>query len=238
MCRRSPELLEHVLDAVREARDAHGADADDQPQHRVRDERGTARLSERRDREDRRRAAKCRANAGGDGGGKGHRDERARAILEQEQLHREQHGAHGTAERRRHAGRGAGGEQRLPLVGGDANHLSRERAKRTARRDDRSFRAERTAGSDRDRGGDRLEKEHSRGNATLAVEHALHHLGYPVTANRRRAVARHHPDDDRAPYRDCDDEQRIVRPETRRDELTGESAKKRRVGDEANQADQ
>ena len=145
-----------------------------------------------------------RAHAGGDRGRQRDGNERARAVLEQQQLDGEKHRGDGTAERRRHAGGGAGGEQRLPLVGRDANELPDERAERAAGRDDRSLGAERPAGADRDRRRERLEEHDARRDAAARVQHPLHHLGNAVAADRRRAVARHQPDDERADERDED----------------------------------
>ena len=199
--------------------------ADDDADRRVRAERGDGRL--------RRRAGIANTGAVPSNVARtpvGHRrrerdgDERARTVLEQQQLDGEQHGAHRTAERRRHAGRGAGGEQDLPLVARDAEELPAQRAERAAGRDDRPLGAERSAGADGDRRGERLEEEHARRDAALAEQHALHHLGDAVAANRRRAVARHQPDDQRAGDRDEQQDERRSGPpagETRcRDEMS------------------
>ena len=232
------ELLEGVLDAVAEARDPDGAHADDESEQRIRDERQPRGLRKRRDREDRSRAAERRAHARRDRRRERDRNERAWAIFEQQELHRQQHGAHRAAEGGGHPGRGSRSEQRLSLIRRDVKDLSGQRAKRAAGRDDRSLRAERTARADRDRGRNRLEKEHARGNAALAVQDALHHLRNSMPANRRGAVARHQPDDDRAANGDRDDEPRIVRAESRRGEVGGEPAEERRVGHESDEADQ
>ena len=213
------ELLEAIFDCVRDPRDAGSDDADDDAEHRIRHERDAARLRKRRNREDRRGAAEGHANARGDRRRERDGDERARTILEQQQLDGEEHGAHRAAEGRRHSRGGAGGEERLALVGRDVQQLAAQRAERAAGRDDRSLGAERSAGADGDRRGERLEKEHARRDAALAEQHALHHLGNAVAADGRRAVARHEPDDDCAAHGDRDDEQRIVGAEPRHDEL-------------------
>ena len=57
--------------------------------------------------------ARCQSNG----------DERARPELEKKQLDREKHGRDRAAERSRHARRRARCKQRLPLVGGDVQHL-------------------------------------------------------------------------------------------------------------------
>ena len=109
--------------------------------------------------------------------------QRARTELEEEQLDGEQDGRNGAAERRRHTGSGARGEQRLALVCRRVHELPDQRPQRAAGRDDRAFRAERAARADRNRRAKRLEEGHSRRNSTLVGEHVLHRFGNAVPAN-------------------------------------------------------
>ena len=192
----SAALRTGLRSSRRTRRDADGDTPDDRAEHHVDEQRGERRVLQRRHREVpapiRRYSARV---AGGDGRRERDRNERARTIFEQQQFDREQHRGHGTAERRRHARRGAGGEQRLSLVGRDVNDLPDQRAERAAGRDDRTFGAEWSAGADRDRRRERLEEHDLRRDLAAVVEHPLHDFRNAVAANRRRAVARHHADD-------------------------------------------
>ena len=121
-----------------------------------------------------------------------HRDQRSRAILEQEQLDRQEHRADGTAERGRHSSSGPGRKEHLPLVGGDMDELTEERAECSSRRDDRTFGSEGTSRPDGDGSRKRFEEEDARRDSALAQQHLFHHFGNAVPANRRRSVSRHH----------------------------------------------
>ena len=194
------QVLERVLDRVHRARDEHGRDADDGAEDHVGGERDAVRLQQIGHRERRRRAAETDAHARRRRRGERHRNERTRAELEQQKLHCEEHRRDRAAECRRHSRGRAGGEERLAFRRGGAQHLADQRPERAARRDDRSFRAERSARSDRDRGGDRLEQRDASRNAAAVQQDLLHRLGNSVAADRGRSVPGHQPDDDAAQH--------------------------------------
>jgi hypothetical protein len=95
----------------------------------------------------------------------------------------------------------------FPLRGGDADDLSKQRTQRPTRGNDRSFGAERTARTDRDRGRERFQERDPRGDATFIREDLLHRFGNAVAANCPRAVAGHEADHHRTHDRHHDHQQ-------------------------------
>jgi len=96
---------------------------------------------------------------------------------------------------------------------------------------------ERASGSDRNRGGHRLEQGHLRLDATAADENRLDRFGNAVAADALRAVARHDADRERARDRHEDDE----RPEMvtgRRDERRVEALKEEEIREQPDQLEQ
>src|SRR6185437_7300310 len=154
--------------------------------------------------------------------------------LEEHDFDGEENGRHGRAEDRGHAGRRAGDQQRLALRGAQVKELREERAQGAARHDDRALGAERAAGADRDRRGERLQHGYLRLYPALTDEDRLERLGYAVPADLRRAVAGHEADDQAADHR----YQNGTRTELRVAEVGsrgGVDVEVAEVGDERNQ---
>ena len=122
---------------------------------------------------------------------------RPRRELEQQQLDREHDRGERRAERGRHAGRGAAGEEDLALVGRHVDDLAEQRAERPAGDDDRALGAERAAGADGDRRRQRLGDAGAGRDPALSREHRLHRLGDAVAADDRRPLG--HQGHDAAP---------------------------------------
>ncbi len=76
--------------------------------------------------------------------------------------------------------------------------MREQRAEGAAGHDDRTFRAEWTAGADGDGGGDGFEHGDARFDARSVEQDGLDSLRDAVAANLVRAVARHDADDDAA----------------------------------------
>ncbi len=231
------EACEPILDRVHEARDGDRRGADERADRHVDGERQRRGRGHVRHREDGCRADEGDAHCGRDGRRERHGDEGAGPILEEKQLDREQHCGDRAAERRGHAGGGAGREQRLPLGRRRRHDLSEPRAERAAGRDDRPFGAERAPGADRDRRRQRLQQGHAARDAARVGEDLFHCLGNAVAADRGRPEPRHDPDED-APgdrHEDHPDAEPMI---GRRHEAGGEAAVEGEVGDEADHAGQ
>jgi hypothetical protein len=191
------QALEAVLHPIGRAGDVRGGDTDERADQRIERQCFTVGLRDAADGEVSTGAAEDDTHRHGRHSRQRHRNERARAILEEQQLDGEQHGGDRAAEGRRHARGGAGGEQRLPLVGAHVHELTHQRADRAARGDDRPFGTEGSAGADRHGGRERLQDHDARRDAALAIQHPFHHLRDAVAANGRGTVASHDADDQR-----------------------------------------
>ncbi len=131
-----------------------------------------------------------------------HRDEAAGLPFKQQQLHRQQHRGDRGAEHRRHAGCRACHQHGLALGRAQIEALREQRAERPAGHDDRAFRAERTAGADRDCRGQRFEQGDLGIDPATADQDCLDRLRDAVAANFLRPVAGHEADDHRPGHRD------------------------------------
>ncbi len=100
----------------------------------------------------------------GGGAGQGHGDRASRLPFEEQQFDGEQHRGDGRGEGGRHSGGRAGYQQCFALDAGEMEELRDHRAERAAGHDDRAFGAERSAGADGDRRGERLEDRQARLN--------------------------------------------------------------------------
>ena len=145
-------------------------------------------------------SAQC--SRGGCGHGNGH--ERARTPFEEQQLDGQQDGGERRGEDPGHARGGSCNEQRGPFGIAQMEHLRKERTHRASRHDDGAFRAERSAGTDGDGSGKRLEQSDARLNLCAVDQNGLDGLGNAVTADLVRSEARHQADqqaaDDRHKY--------------------------------------
>ena len=95
-------------------------------------------------------------------------------------------------------------EQCFPFRARQMQELRDERSKRSARHDDRSFGAERTTGSDRDRRRKRLQHRELWLDAAAVDQNRFDRFRDAVAANAVGSIPRHQPDDD-APYDGDDD---------------------------------
>ena len=152
---------------------------------------GPANVGVRGDGEDRAGAEQVAAQrAGGDAGDRDG-DEAARLPLEEQQLDRQEDGRDRRGEDRRHAGRGARHQQRLALGVGEMEELGEERAEGAAGHDDRAFGAERAAGADRDRRGERLQDGDPRLDPAAVEQDRLEASGMPwprMRSEPKRAI--------------------------------------------------
>ena len=167
-----------------------------------------------------------------------HRQIAARAPFEQQQLHREQHRRERGVEGCRHAGRGAGHQQGLALVGGQPEELCEQRANRATGHDDRPLGAERAAGADRDRRRDRLERSHPGLHLAPAQQDRLDRLRHAVAADLLRAEPGQQADQQAAADRSQQHQQRVVPAEAGRDQPGAVSGVEHRVGDQRDQPQQ
>ena len=196
------QALEEIfgrVDAARQQRGQRaGADAGDDTSE---DHGGGQRGVVQRDREDRSGAEERPSQDRRDRACQRHRDHAARLPLEEQQFDRQKDSRQRRRERRRHAGGGAGDEQRLALGARQVTGLRDERSERAARHDDRAFRAEGTAGADRDGRRQRLEERDARRDAAAVDQDRLDGLGNAVAADAFRSVAGHEADDGRTDHR-------------------------------------
>ena len=142
-----------------------------------------------------RMAGKQAPEQGGHGACDHDRHQAARLPLEEQELDGEEDRGDRRAESGRHASGGAGDEQRLSFGGRHVEHLGDDGAEGAAGHDDRPFRAERTAGADRDGRRQRLEDRDLRLHPALADQNGLNGFGDAVPANALRAVTGHETDD-------------------------------------------
>ena len=133
------------------------------------------------------------------------RNERARLEFKQQQLDGENHSGDRSVEGGRHAGSGAAGEQHFALDRRGVERLADQRADRSARLNDRAFRAERAAGADRNGRRDGLQDGHTRGDPAAVEQHRLHGFRNAVALDFRRAVLGHDAHNEAADDRNDDD---------------------------------
>ena len=192
------QLLERVLDRVDRAGDPHRGEADDGAEHDVDRERRAARRRTRSGiAEDRRRADERDAHAGGGRARQGDGDERARPVLEEQQLDGEQHRRHRAAER---------WPPCPPRRRRRAASCARPRwSCRTCPTSEPSAPPVAMIGPSAPKGPpvpmamaaeSGLRNVMRGGDAALVEEHLLHRLGDAVAADGLRPVARHQADDD------------------------------------------
>ena len=149
----------------------------------------------RRDREQRPQSQDVAPRGARGDAGQRHRNQAARLPFEQQQFDGQQHGRDRRGEGGRHAGRGAGHQQRLALGGGQVEQLRDHGAERAAGHDDGAFGAERSAGADGDGAGERLEDRHLGFHLAAVDQDGFDGFGNAVAADALRAVARHESDD-------------------------------------------
>ena len=118
------QAVKGVFDGVHGLGDHDRREPEDRPEEHVAEKGGGRRLGEVAHGE--RGGGTCERDADtrGRDARQPDRNDRARAILEEQELDREQHGGDGRSEGRRHSGRRAGREQRLSLLGRDLHELS------------------------------------------------------------------------------------------------------------------
>ncbi len=93
------------------------------------------------------------------------------------------------------------------IVGREADNLAEEGTERRAGLDDRTFRAERAAGSDGERGGERLKQSDAKPHAAVAEENRFHGFRYAVAFEGRLPEMDHDADQQAADGRNQDDPQ-------------------------------
>jgi hypothetical protein len=145
-----------------------------------------------------------RAQEAGHRAGDRHRRQAARTQFEQQQFHRQQQRGDRRAEHRRHAGHGAGHQQRLAFACAEVKVLRDQRADRAAGHDDRPLGAERAAAADGDARGQWLEQRHLGRHGALLEQDRLDGFRDAVAADRLGAVAGDQADDQAADHRHHD----------------------------------
>ncbi len=200
-------MVETVFDRIHQFGHADTDQAEQGAQGNIERQRTATRGGHRRHGENRLRSDHRIADRRCRGAGHGHRNQRARAQFEQQQLHGQNNGRHGRTEYRSHASGGAGGEQGLALDCGHVQQLADQRTERTAGGDDRAFRAERAAGADGNRRGHRFQEGNAWCDLALIQQYLFHRFGNAVTADCCRSPARHRADDQATDGRNHDDPQ-------------------------------
>jgi hypothetical protein len=120
------------------------------------------------------------------------------ATFEEQQFHGEKNGGDGSGEGCGHASGSTGHEKRFAFRGGEVKELRDHGAERAAGHDDRTFRAERAAGTDGDRRRNGFQQRDFGLDAAAVHQYGFDGFGDTVAADAFGAVPSHDADDERA----------------------------------------
>src|SRR5580704_7245450 len=129
------------------------------------------------------------------------RNKGPRPKLEKQKLDRQNHARQRRIESRRHSRRGASRQQRFPFHRSGCDNLPDQRTNRSARLNDRPFRAEWAASSNRNRRRNRFQNRDLRFNPATRSQHRLHSFRNSMPFDFVRPVFRHQPDNESANHR-------------------------------------
>ncbi len=166
-----------------------------------------------------------------------HGDQAPRLPFKKQQLHREQHRRDRGSKRRRHASCRSRHQQRFALSSSQVKKLRNHRPECAARHDDWPFRTKRTAGTNGDCRGKRLQKRDLWLHSASIHQNRFDCFRNPMPTDSLGAITRHHANDQRPANGDQHAEYSQVIP-CRRHHRRTPSAKIEKVCEQPNQPQQ